>query len=200
MIALGAALYAVSTILFIFPNEILLGGTSGIAVILSNALPLSAGDFSVIMNASLIVLAFVFLGRGMAAKTLVGSLLATVFIGLGDKIITLHAPVLTNDFLAAIAGASIIAVASGIMFYVDSSSGGTDIVALILRKFIHINIGRALFVSDVLIVIIGGVISGLMSALSSILGFIIKVFGIDLVIFFIRKYTLRKFSKNAKKQ
>lgn len=193
-IALGAILYAVGTVLFVFPNKILLGGTSGIAVILSDALPWSAGTFSVILNTLLIITAFILLGKSMATKTLVGSALTTIFIGVAERIIKIDAPIVSNDFFAAIFGAGIIAIASGIMFYVDSSSGGTDILALILRKYIKIDIGKALLITDVTIVIVGGILSGLMGALSSTLGFLVKVFGIDLVIRIIRKVNLKRFS------
>ena len=194
LIALGALLYAVGTVLFVFPNEILLGGTSGIAVILSNSLPWSAGTFSVILNTLLIITAFILLGKNMATKTLVGSALTTVFIGVAERIVKLDSPIVKNDFLAAVLGAGIIAIASGIMFYVDSSSGGTDILALILRKYVRIDIGKALLVTDVTIVIVGGILSGLMGALSSTLGFLVKVFGIDLVIRIIRKINLKRLS------
>ena len=199
LIALGALLYAVGTVLFVFPNEILLGGTSGIAVILSNSLPWSAGTFSVILNTLLIITAFILLGKNMATKTLVGSALTTVFIGVAERIVKLDSPIVKNDFLAAVFGAGIIAIASGIMFYVDSSSGGTDILALILRKYVRIDIGKALLVTDVTIVIVGGILSGLMGALSSTLGFLVKVFGIDLVIRIIRKINLKRLSSRQEK-
>ena len=66
-----------------------------------------------------------------------------------------------NLYLSAIAGALIIAFASAILFYVDSSSGGTDIIALIIKKYSDINIGNALLITDILIVIAGGVILGI---------------------------------------
>ena len=88
---------------------------------------------------------------------------------------------------SAIIGASIIAVASGIMFYIDSSSGGTDIIALIVRKYSKLDIGKALLVTDVLIVIVGGILSGLTIAVCSFIGLLIKTLGIDLIISLIKK-------------
>lgn len=85
-------------------------------------------------------------------------------------------------------GAAIIAVASGVMFYVDSSSGGTDIIALIVKKYAKMDIGKALLVTDLFIVIVGGILSGWGIALSSFLGLLIKTLGIDLVIFLIVKF------------
>ena len=73
LILLGSILYAISTILFIFPSATLLGGTSGISVILTSVLPFSPGVILMVINFSLIILAFPVLGRDMAIKTLVGS-------------------------------------------------------------------------------------------------------------------------------
>ena len=182
LIVLGSLLYAVSTLLFIFPNGLLLGGTSGISVILEAFLPFTPGTILTVINLALIVLAFVVLGREMAVKTLVGSVLTTAFVGLLETPLTLGRPLVGNAFLSAVIGALIIAVASGVMFYVDSSSGGTDVVALIVRKFSGIHIGRALLLTDVLIVIVGGVIAGWTVLFASFVGLLIKTLGIDLVI------------------
>ena len=194
LIALGSILYSVGTVCFIFPNGLLLGGTSGISVILNACLPFSPGTILVIINILLIVVAFFVLGRDMAIKTFVGSVLTTAFIGLTEKIIVLNAPLIANNFMSAVLGAVIIAVASGVMFYVDSSSGGTDIVALIVKKYVKIDIGKALLVTDLFIVIVGGILSGWIIALSSFLGLLIKTLGIDFVIFLIVKF-LKKQSK-----
>lgn len=187
LIVLGSLLYAVSTLLFIFPNGLLLGGTSGISVILEAFLPFTPGTILTVINLALIVLAFVVLGREMAVKTLVGSVLTTAFVGLLETPLTLGRPLVGNAFLSAVIGALIIAVASGVMFYVDSSSGGTDVVALIVRKFSGIHIGRALLLTDVLIVIVGGVIAGWTVLFASFVGLLIKTLGIDLVIATIKR-------------
>lgn len=187
LIALGSALYAASTVLFIFPLSLLLGGTSGISVILESFLPFSAGSLLMIINFSLLILAFVVLGKEMAVKTLVGSVCTTVLVGLFERLFALNAPPIANPYLSAMVGAALIAVASGVMFYVDSSSGGTDIIALIVRKFCRIQIGKALLITDVLIVIVGGLLSGVTILCSSFIGLLIKTLGIDAVIAVIRR-------------
>lgn len=186
LIVLGSALYALSTVIFVFPSGILLGGTSGISVILTSFLPFSPGIILTVINLSLVVFAFFILGRDMAIKTLVGSVLTTAFIGILEKPFTFDQPLVSSPLLSAIIGASVIAIAGGVMFYVDSSSGGTDIVALIVKKFSRIQIGKALLITDVLIVIVGGILSGLTLLISSFVGLLVKTLGIDLVIFVIK--------------
>ena len=187
LILLGGLLYAVSTVLFIFPHGLLLGGTSGISVILEAFLPFSPGTILLAINTGLLVVAFFVLGKQMAVRTLVGSVAATVLITLTEQILKRQAPVIANPWLSALTGAAIIAVASGVMFYVDSSSGGTDIVALIVRKYSAIDIGKALLLTDFLIVVVGGILSGWNIGLSSMLGLLVKTLGIDFVIGLIKR-------------
>ena len=187
LILLAGLLYAVSTVLFIFPHGLLLGGTSGISVILEAFLPFSPGTILLGINTGLLVVAFFVLGRQMAVRTFVGSVATTVMVTLAEQLLQLQAPVIGNPWLSALTGAAIIAVASGVMFYVDSSSGGTDIVALIVRKYSAIDIGKALLLTDFLIVVVGGILSGWKLGLSSMLGLLVKTLGIDLVIGLIKR-------------
>ena len=183
LILFGSVLYAMGTVMFIFPHSLLLGGTSGISVILESFLPFSPGTILIAINFSLIVAAFIVLGKSMATKTLAGSVLTTVSVGVFEKLFSFEHPIIENLYASAVVGAIVIAVAGGIMFYVHSSSGGTDVIALIIKKFSHINIGKALLVTDILIVVVGGILSGITVLVSSFLGLLIKTFGIDFVIF-----------------
>ncbi len=178
----GSLFYALSTVLFIFPNSLLLGGTSSISVILNFFLPFSPAGILVIINSSLIILAFFILGKSMGFKTLVGSLLTTLFIGFFEGVFQTNKPIIQNPYISATVGAVIIAISSGIMFYVRSSSGGTDVIALIVQKFFNIKIGKALLITDVLIVVIGGILSNLTILFSSLCGLFIKTLGVDIVI------------------
>ncbi len=187
LILIGSAIYALSTVIFIFPHALLLGGTSGVSVILNSFISFSPGKILVAINLLLIVLAFVFLGKSMAIKTLVGSVLTTVFVGIFEEIFVFDVPSVESLLLSSVIGASLIALASGIMFYVDSSSGGTDIIALIIKKFSNLKIGKALLVTDVLIVIVGGALSGITLLVASFVGLLIKTLGIDAIIAFIKK-------------
>ena len=188
LILLGSFLYMLGTCLFIFPHGLLLGGTSGISVILARFLPFSPAAILSGINILLMLLAVLILGRSMAVRTFVGSLVTTLFIGGFDLLFTLTAPPIHNVFLSAILGAAVIALASGILFYVDASSGGTDIIALIIRKYSRIRIGRALLITDVVIVLLGGIPTGL----ASFTGLFIKTLGIDGVMALIRRMKDKK--------
>lgn len=197
LITLGAFLYAVGTVLFIFPAGLLLGGTGGISVILERWLPFSPGAIMAVINVILVALAYLFLGKEMAFKTVVGSLLTALFISGGELVMSLEDSVISNHYISAPIGAAIVAIASAILFFVDSNSGGTDIVALIVKKYVKVNIGTALLITDFIIVVVGGILAGWEIGIASLIGFIVKIMGIDLVIYLIRKITLKRISKRA---
>lgn len=190
-ILLGSLLYGISTHFFIFPASVLLGGTSGISVILNLFIPLSAGKISTVINTLLIVVAFIVLGKGMAVKTFIGSALTTLFIGGFDLLIKVDAPFFGSVWLSAVIGALIIAAASTMLFCVDSSSGGTDIIALIIGKFSRLNIGIALLVSDFVIVLSGVFLYDVKIALASFVGYLIKTLGIALLMHLIRRHRIK---------
>lgn len=187
LIFLGSVLYAFSTVFFIFPQSLLLGGTSGVSVILTSFLSNSPGVILAIINGILLLLALVILGKSMALKTFVGSALTTAFVSAFENLFALQSAPIKNPFISACVGAVLIALASAIMFYVDSSSGGTDIIALIIKKFSNIHIGKALLITDVMIVVIGGILSGWVIAVSSFAGLLIKTLGIDFIIKIIKR-------------
>lgn len=192
LIILGSVFYAISTVLFIFPHSLLLGGTSGISVILNFFLNFSPSNILMVINFSLIVIAFFVLGKSMGLKTLAGSSLTTVFVGLFEKIFKFNEPIIQNEYVSAVIGAVIIAIASGIMFYVQSSSGGTDVIALIIQKFSKVKIGKALLLTDILIVIVGGLLSNWIILISSFIGLLVKTLGIDFVIAIIKRHNTQK--------
>jgi len=183
LIALGSLVYGIATQFFIFPHGLFLGGTSGIYVILNHFFPtFSSGQFLMFINIGLMALALIILGRGMAVKTLLGSTLTTVFIGMLERMVPQGTPPVASPLLSVLIGSSLISVASAILFYNDSSSGGTDIIALIIQKYSSFRIGTALMIADILIVIVGACVSPIVIAIASVIGLFVKTRGIDAII------------------
>ncbi len=192
LILVYSLLYALSTLLFVFPHSLLLGGTSGISVILESVTPLTPGSMLMAINTALIAVAFFLLGKEMGTKTLIGSLATSTFIGVLEPLLTFREAVIPNLFLSAFVGAGLIAIASSGLFYIKSSSGGTDVLALILRKYTGVQTGRALLITDILIVIVGGLMANKILFLSSLMGLLVKTTGIDVMTSVIHKHPFRK--------
>ncbi|MBQ8910381.1 MAG: YitT family protein [Oscillospiraceae bacterium] len=197
VILLAGILYAFSTHFYIFPFGLFLGGTSGISVILYHFMPFAPGIILMMINIVLLALAFLLLGKDMAIKTFIGSLVTTVAIGGLEILFPSPTPMIPNIYISGIVGAILISAASASLFYVRSSSGGTDIAALIVNKYTKMNIGKALLYTDILIVVVGGILSGFSVAAASVTGLLIKTFGIDWIIAFVQKHFSKETPQNS---
>ena len=178
-IVLGGLLYALAACLFIIPDNIALGGTTGLAVLISNYVRVvSAEQISTILNTTLIVIAFLVLGKSMAFGTLLGSLSTTAFIFLFGVFFSDFEGFPIGPIPCALIGAALIGLASIFLFMQDASSGGTDIVALIVKKYSHADISGAMFVTDVAIALSSFLVYGLWGGVYSVIGFSMKIFSL----------------------
>ena len=180
VIALGSILYAASLCFYVYPRSFTFGGTSGLSVLLAAVLPLPASVMTVILNTVLMVLALLLLGRQFAVRTLVGSVLTTYSIAwiellpFADRMQT---PWIWSDLVLAVLW---IALGTALLFSVNASSGGTDIVAVIItNKKPSLPVGRALFISDILIVAGAFVLFGMETGICSVIGLILKALLVD---------------------
>lgn len=181
IIIASSVLYALATCLFIIPNATVLGGTTGLAVLIHRYFAvLSAEQIMTIFNVILLILAFAILGKKLAIGTLVGSLATAFFIFLFDLIFVRFDGICVFPVGEVFIGAALIGLASALLFTNDASSGGTDILALIVQHFSHINISTALFSTDVILVLLSFFIYGVPIGLLSVLGFAVKLLSIAL--------------------
>ena len=139
----------------------------------------NVGFFMWIVNAALVLLGFLFLGVRSMGWTIYSSFALSFYVSLCESIWPLTAP-LTNDVFLELCYAVILpAVGSAIVFNIGASTGGTDILAMILHKYTSLEIGRALLVSDLAIVLAGAVLYGPATGLYCILGMILKTTVVD---------------------
>ena len=179
----GTVLMVLGIYFFKFPNHFSTGGVSGMAVILSHYIPgLSNGDFVMIINVFLLILGYAVLGREFGGRTTFVSLLMSGLTWVLERVIPMDAPMTNQPLLELIFAVSLPAVGSAILFNLDASSGGTDIVAMILRKYTSLNIGRALMCSDLVITLMACVAFGMETGLFCILGLVMKSLLVDLVL------------------
>lgn len=180
VIMLGCLIYAAALCIYVYPRSFTFGGTSGLSVLLAALLPLPASVFTVILNTVLMVLALLLLGRQFTLRTLVGSVLTTCSIGWIDLLPFLNrvrTPWVWTDLVLAVFW---IAVATVLLFSVNASSGGTDIIALIItNKKPSLPVGRALFCSDILIVAGAFLLFGWQTGVCSVAGLILKALFVD---------------------
>lgn len=180
LLNLGLIITAIGVAVFKTPNNFAFGGTSGISIILSTLLPsLNVGTCMLIVNVILVLLGFVFLGIKSMGWTIFSSIALSLYVSLCEIILPLSEP-LTNDmFLELCFAVFLPAIGSAILFNIGASTGGTDILAMILHKYSSLEIGKALMLSDVGIVIIAAWIYGPATGLYCVLGMVLKCTVVD---------------------
>lgn len=162
------------------PNHFAFGGTSGVSIILSTLFPKwNVGAFMWLVNAVLVALGFLFLGIKSMGWTVYSSFALSFYVSICEAIVPLSAPLTGDTFLELCFAVILPAVGSAIVFNVGASTGGTDIVAMILHKYTSLEIGRALMISDFGIVLIAAYLYGAKTGLYCILGMILKCTVVD---------------------
>ncbi|EFB75511.1 YitT family protein [Subdoligranulum variabile] len=180
LLNLGLIATALGIALFKTPNHFAFGGTSGLSIILSSLFPQwNVGFFMWIVNAILVLLGFAFLGVRSMGWTIYSSFALSFFVSLCERIWPLTAPLTHDVFLELCYAVILPAVGSAIVFNIGASTGGTDIVAMILHKYTSLEIGRALLISDLAIVLVGAYLYGPATGLYCILGMVLKTTVVD---------------------
>ncbi len=181
-VLLNAGLFATAAGIHFFktPNHFAFGGTSGLSIILSTLFPtFPVGTFMWIVNAILVILGFIFLGVRAMGWTIYSSFALSFFVSLCEAVFPLQSPLTNDTFLELCFAVILPAVGSAIVFNIGASTGGTDIVAMILNKYTSLEIGRALLVSDLGIVLVAAYLYGPKTGLYCILGMIMKSTVVD---------------------
>lgn len=156
IVALGIVMYTASWTVFLMPHNLVGGGLSGLSAIIQYATGIPMGYFYFALNAILIVLGLWILGKGFGGKTIFAIILASFLLNLFPKIIpveVIQTLSLENDkLICTVLGSVIIGMSIGVTMSAGGSTGGTDIIALIVNKYRNVSPGRLLLAIDVCII------------------------------------------------
>lgn len=179
VITFAAILMDIGVYVFKFTNHFSFGGVSGMAVLLEELLPMSAAEINLIINMALLVLGFACLGKGFGVKTAYVTVLSSVLLNIFEKVIPLSAPLTDQTMLELVYAIVLPAFAAALFFFENASGGGTDILAMILKKHTTLNIATALLVIDAVIVVASFLIYDVKTGLYSVCGLLAKTMVID---------------------
>lgn len=200
IITIGVILVAFGIQYFYAPNEIAGGGLSGLALVISNYIPvLSVGTIIFLGNLILFAIAFILVGGDFGMKTIYASFALSAIMDFMEKVMQSHA-LTTNLLLAVILGTMIIAAGIGITFAINASTGGTDILAKILNKYSTINLGISLLIVDLAVVVCGALTFGLDKGFYSLLAVIMNGLVVDRVIIMIENKQKEKANLISKEE
>ena len=144
IITLGTLIVSMAVYFFLLPSNVVVGSLSGLVMVLATFIPLKISVMTFILNAVLLVVGFLFIGKEFGAKTVYTSLLMPIFLYVFELIFPNNKS-LTNDVvLDTICYILVVSVGLALLFNANASSGGLDIVAKLLNKYLHIEIGKAM--------------------------------------------------------
>lgn len=190
MITGSIFIMAIGIYFFKFANNFSFGGITGLAVLVAKTGLISASDFSFIMNIFLLILGFFVLGKEFALKTAYGTILLSVLLSVLERISPMAQPLTDQPMLELCFAIALPAFASAVLFNIGSSSGGTDIIAAIFRKYTDVNIGRALLYSDIVFAAASFILFDIKTGLYSLLGLTVRSLMVDN---FIESFNLSKY-------
>ena len=182
VLAAATLIMVVGIYFFKFPNNFCFGGVTGIAVLLCGFTPLNASDLTFVINMALLLVGFVFVGRSFGVKTVFVTVLMSAALSLLGHFYPMHHALTNEPVLEFMFAVFLPSLGSAMMFNMDASSGGTDILAMILKKYTSLNIGVTLMLVDVLITVAAFVVYGPKTGLFSFAGLLAKTLMIDGVI------------------
>lgn len=162
LIVIGSGIYAVGFRFFLYPNSIIVGGLTGIAMIINMLTSLPVGVLTIVMNIPLFLIAWKQFGKDFILSSLVGMLLSSVFV---DLLAIFEISPTSDMLLACIIGGAVKGLGLGMVYYASATTGGIDIVAKFLRRrFPYINLGTIVLLIDSVIIIAFAAIFGKVEA------------------------------------
>lgn len=183
LLNIGAFMDAAGFYFFLAPNQIAAGGITGLSLVLNTFFPtLSLGLLVLILSVILLVIGFIMIGPVFGVKTVYCSIMIPFMIWGLEKVYPLTAPLTSDTLIQLIFGVFISSTGLAILFYQNSSSGGTDILARILHRYHHLEMGKGLLIIDFFITLLATSAFGIQKGMYALLGVILYGFSIDYVI------------------
>lgn len=179
LLTISTLIMAVGIYFFKFANNFTFGGITGIAVLVAKFLPISASDFSFAVNILLLIIGWIVLGKSFAEKTAYSTILLSVSLSLLERIYPMSHPLTNEPLLELIFAILLPALGSAILFNIGASSGGTDVIAMILKKYTSVDIGKGLMISDLIFTLAGFLVFNVKTGLYSLFGLIMRSALID---------------------
>lgn len=179
LVTFGTLIMTVGIYFFKFPNSFCFGGVTGISVVVSALLPWSPGVVTFVLNMAFLVVGFLFLGKGFGLKTVYASVLMSALLWVLEFVCPLNGPLTDQLFLEFVLTILLTSLGSAILFNTGASSGGTDIPAMIIKKFSGLDTGSTLFVVDAAITAAAFLVFNIQAGLYSLTGLLAKTLAVN---------------------
>ena len=166
----AVAIIAAAVYFFLVPSHTSVSSISGLGIVLSNFVPLPLSAITMILNVVLLIIGFFTCGREFGVKTVYTSIMLPVFLGLFEKIFPDFGSMTNSQELDVLCYTLVVSIGLSILFNMNASSGGLDIVAKIMNKYLHIELGKAMSISGMCVALSSALIFDKKAVVLSVLG------------------------------
>ena len=169
-ITVATAIVTAGVYFFVIPSHVPVGSVTSLAMVLNTVIPLPISAITMILNVGLLVLGFLFIDRDFGAKTVYTSLLMPVILGVLEKLFPNFTSLTGDPFQDVVCYIFVVNVGVSMLFNRNASSGGLDIVAKFLNKYLHIELGRAMALSGMCVALSAVFVYDMKTVVLSVLG------------------------------
>ena len=187
IITVGTLIVSTAVFFFMLPSHVSVGSGTALAMVISNFVPLPVSAITLILNIGLLTLGFLLIGPEFGAKTIYCSILMPVFLGVYERIFPNQQSITEDPFLDVLCYIFVVGIGLAILFRRNASSGGLDIVAKLMNKFLRMELGKAMSLSGMLVALSSALVYDkkivVISVLGTYLGGLVVdhfIFGMDL--------------------
>lgn len=170
ILTVAVAIIAAAVYFFLVPSHASVSSISGLGIVLSNFIPLPLSAITMILNVVLLIIGFITCGKEFGVKTVYTSVMLPVFIGLFEILFPDFGSMTDSQELDVLCYILVVSVGLSILFNRNASSGGLDIVAKIMNKYLHIELGRAMSLSGMCVALSAALVNDKKTVVLSILG------------------------------
>lgn len=170
VITFGTLLAAASIFFFMMPSNVVVGSASALAMVISNFVPMQVSVINLLINVILLIIGFILIGPEFGAKTVYAAIMLPVFIGVFEVAFPNFQSLTQDPMLDTLCYVLVVSIAMAILFSCNASSGGLDIVAKIINKFMHVELGKAYSISGIAVALTAAFCYDTKTVILSVLG------------------------------
>lgn len=179
-ITFGVFLMCVAIHYFLAPNQLAAGGVSGLAIIINYVFPqISVGTVMIIGNGILFILGYLVFGRRFGLLTLYATMAFAFGLSAMEKFLPVYEPLVDDMLMNVLLGAVIQGIGLAFVFQQNASTGGTDVISMMINRYFHIDMGKSVMISDLFVLLFAAISISLSRALYSLVTVVILSFTID---------------------
>ena len=183
VMTLADAITAIAVFFFLVPSHTSISSISGLGIILTHFIPLPLSVITMALNILLLIIGFIFCGKEFGAKTVYTSVMLPVFLGIFEKIFPDFTSLTESQELDAVCYVLVVSIGLAMLFNMNASSGGLDIVAKIMNKYLHVDLGKAMSISGMCVALSSAFVYDKKTVVLSVLGTYVNGIVLDYFIF-----------------